>query len=290
MTPLVKPSDFTPDTCDRGTGGIDWSAIASAESMSSFCGIMAGFVFAGLVTVIGQKSASGGDGHASRGLKLLLPCFVGLAMASYLYALTSGELVCTRAVTEQLFSGAILAAHALVVIVGLAWLLPAYDRNKNGEVRFFRGLIQFAAQFSMLMLMVSSDAYYNSMLHHRVAGWATVLVYGSGATLMAASLLLWRKRLPSTPTPPAPLPSGVTAAGWPAYWRDEIILNRRVGIASRAAVTVGGLLAVAGGCVVGIGYDRWTSMSPWLVYTLGEISLVLPGLVIVTAVWSAPRD
>jgi hypothetical protein len=131
---------------ELGTDGIDWNSIASAGAMSAFCGIMAGFVLAGLVTVIGQKNPEGGDGHASRGLKLFLPCFIGLATASYLYALTSGELVCTRAITEQLFSEAILAADALIVIVALAWLLPAYDRNKHGEVRFFHGLIQFAAQ------------------------------------------------------------------------------------------------------------------------------------------------
>ncbi|MFF6983564.1 hypothetical protein ACFZAV_39190 [Streptomyces sp. NPDC008343] len=56
--------------------------------------------------------------------------------------------MCIRAITEQLFSGAILATDALIAIVALTWLLPAYDRNKHGEVRFFRGLIQVAAQFS----------------------------------------------------------------------------------------------------------------------------------------------
>ncbi|WP_405526413.1 hypothetical protein OG592_02660 [Streptomyces avidinii] len=292
MNSLVKPPDFTPDTCDSGTGGIDWSSIASAESMSSFCGIMAGFVFAGLITVIGQKNPTGRDGHASRVLKLLLPCFIGLATASYLYALISGELLCTRAITEQLFAGAILAADALVVIAALAWLLPTYDRNKHGEVRFFRGLAQFAAQFSMLMLIVASDGFINSVLHRRAAGWATALVWASGVLLMAAVFFLWRKPLPAAPAPPDPseLPEGVTEAGWPAHWRDEVLLNRRVGVASRTAVAVGGLLAVAGGCVVGITYNHWSPMSPWLAYTLTEAALVLPGLVIVTAVWALPRD
>ncbi|MGA5606161.1 hypothetical protein ACPCUF_34985 [Streptomyces griseoincarnatus] len=257
--------------------------------MSAFCGIMAGFVFAGLVTVIGQKSAAGGDGHASRGLKLFLPCFIGLAMASYLYALTSGELVCTRAITEQLFSGAILAADALIVIVALAWLLPAYDRNKHGEVRFFRGLIQVAAQFAMLMVTVSADAFNNSVLRQPVADWATALVYGGGGVFMVAILFFWWKPLPSAPPPPVPLPTGVTAAEWPGHWRDEIHLNRRVQVAARAAVAVGGLLAVAGGCVVGIAWNHWASMPTWLVYTLAGVTLVLPGLVITTAVRSAPR-
>ncbi|MFJ7073458.1 hypothetical protein [Streptomyces sp. NPDC098781] len=289
MTFLGDPTHFTPDTCVLGTDGIDWSSIASAEAMSAFCGIMAGFVFAGLVTVIGQKNPAGGDGHASRGLKLFLPCFIGLATASYLYALTSGELVCARAVTEQLFSGSILATDALIVIVALAWLLPAYDRNKNGEVRFFRGLIQVAAQFSMLMVVVSADGFNNSMIEGPVAGWVTSLVYGGGVAFMAAILYFWWKPLPPAPPPPSSLPHGVTSAGWPAHWRDEIHLNRRVQIAARTAVAVGGLLAVAGGCVVGITWNHWTSMPAWLVYTLAAVTLVLPGLVITTAVRSAPR-
>lgn len=252
MTAPQKPPPFTPDTCRSGTAGVDWSSIASAEAMSAFCGIMAGFVFAGLVVAIGQKNPSSGDGHASRALKLLLSCFIGLATASYLYALTSGELWCTRATTEQLFAGAILAADALVVIVAIAWLLPAYDRNKNGEVQFFRGLIQFAAQFSLLMLIVSTDGFNNSMLKRDVAPWVTTLVYVGGAALMLAVFVFWKKPLPRAPTPPATLPQGVTAATWPEYWRNEILLDGRVRFASKTAVAVGGVLAVAAGCAVGV--------------------------------------
>ncbi|MFF7451797.1 MULTISPECIES: hypothetical protein [unclassified Streptomyces] len=206
MTLLREHPRFTPDTCLLGTDGIDWSSIASAGAMSAFCGIMAGFVFAGLVTVIGQKNAPGGDGHASRGLKLFLPCFIGLATASYLYALTAGELVCSRAITEQLFSGAILATDALIVVVALAWLLPAYDRNKHGEVRFFRGLIQFAAQFSMLMVIVSADGFNNSVLERQVSPWANALIYGGGLAFMATIFFVWWKPLPTAPAAPSPLP------------------------------------------------------------------------------------
>ncbi|WP_328786093.1 hypothetical protein OHT68_49055 (plasmid) [Streptomyces canus] len=272
-----------------GTDGIDWNSIASAEAMSAFCGIIAGFVLAGLVTVIGQKNPEGGDGHASRGLKLFLACFIGLATASYLYALTAGELVCTRAVTEQLFSGAILAADALIVIVALAWLLPAYDRNKHGEVRFFRGLIQFSGQFAMLMVIVSADGFNNSVLERHVDGWATTLVYGVGVSFMLVILFVWWKPLPPVPPVPGPLPRGHAVEGWPAYWRDEIVLNSRVQVAARTAVAVGGLLAVAGGWVIGIAWEHWTSMASWLAYTLSGVTLVLPALAIITAVRAAPR-
>lgn len=283
MAPLERQSAFTPDTCGSGIGGIDWSAIASAGAMSAFCGIMAGFVLAGIIVVIGEKNPPGGDGHASRGLRLLLPCFIGLATASYLYALISGELVCSRAITEQLFAGAILAGDAVVVIVALAWLLPAYGRDNNDMISFFRGLIQFAAQFSTLMLTVSASGFNNSVLHHRAAGWTEAMVWGSGGLLSAAVFFFWWKPLPAAPSP---RPRHQTET----LWRDDVLLNRRVRIASWAALYIGGALAVASGVAVGIAYDHWTSLSPWLVDTLGEAGLLLPGGVIVAAVWAVPRS
>ncbi|WP_256727248.1 hypothetical protein [Streptomyces acidiscabies] len=238
---------------------------------------------------MGQKNPAGGDGHASRALKLFLPSFIGLSMASYLYALVSGELVCTRAITEQLFSGAILAADALIVIVALAWLLPAYKRDKHGEVRFFRGLILFTAQFSMLMVIVSADGFNNSMLERHVAAWATALVFGVGVAFMLIILILWWKPLPPVPPAPSPLPAAVTPAGWPAYWRDEVLLNNYVRLAARTAVAVGGVLAVAGGWAVGIAWNHWSALPEWLVYTLAGVSLVFPGVLIIAAVRCAPR-
>lgn len=181
---------------------MDWSPIASAGAMSAFCGIFAGFVFAGIVVVIGERNPPAGDGHASRGLRLMLPCFFGLAAASYLYALATGELVCRRATTGQLFSGAILAADAVVVIAALAWLLPAYERNRHGEIPYFRGLVQFSAQFSMLMLIVSANGFNNSVLDRQASSWADGTVWVSGAVIMLAIFYCWRAEVPLLPRLP----------------------------------------------------------------------------------------
>ncbi|MER5432344.1 hypothetical protein [Streptomyces sp. NPDC002588] len=282
MSSLERLAAFKPDTCSTGAGGIDWNAVGSAGSMSAFCGIMAGFVLSGIVVIIGERNPSGGDGHASRGLRLLLPCFVGLATASYLYALTSGELVCNRAITEQLFSGAILAGDAVVVIVALAWLLPAYGRDTPDTVSFFRGLIQFAAQFSTLMLIVSANGFTNSVLHHRAAGWSDALVWTSGVLVSGAVFHFWWQ-------PPPAAPSIRPAGQTEEQWRDDVHLNRRVRIASWTTLLVGGALAIASGVAVGIPSGHWTAMSPALVYGLGESSLLLPGSIIITAVWAVPR-
>ncbi|MFF7205853.1 hypothetical protein [Streptomyces sp. NPDC008141] len=265
---------FVPDTCTKGPG--DWNPIGSAEALSAFCGIFAGFVFSGVVMVIGQKNPAGGDGHASRGLRLLLPSFFGLAIAAYLYALTSGELVCKRALVEQLFAGAILAADAAVVITGLAWLLLAYERNAHGEVRFFRGLILVAAIFVMLMLAVSSVAFHNTWTERTASSVADWVVWGTFAVLVAVVVLLWHK-----PVPPAP-------SGAPANWSYEHYLNRHVNVSAWLTLIVSAVLATASAYVVGVPYDE-LNLPIGLVYAMSEAALVVPALIILGAMRAVPR-
>ncbi|MFF6983563.1 hypothetical protein ACFZAV_39185 [Streptomyces sp. NPDC008343] len=62
------------------------------------------------------------------------------------------------------------------------------------------------------MVMVSADAYNNSVLQQPVADWVTALVYGSGVAFMAAILFFWWKPLPR-PRHHPPHCRGVTAAG-----------------------------------------------------------------------------
>ncbi|MFE7275981.1 hypothetical protein [Streptomyces sp. NPDC057623] len=268
-------AEFTPDICD--TGSVDWSPVASAEAMSSFCGIFAGFVFAGIVMVIGQKNPQGGDGHASRGLRLLLSSFFGLAVAAYLYALTAGELVCRRALVEQLFAGAILAADAAVVIAALAWLLLAYQRNGNGEVRFFRRLILVASIFVLLMLAVSSVAFQNAWTEREAPWSADVMIWGIFVLLVGLVVRFWQKPVPSPP------------ASAPADWAYDTYLNKRVTVSAWTALLVSAVLAAASAYYVGTPPDELDV--PWgLIYTMSAFAILFPGAIVVTAMRAVPRD
>ena len=109
--------------------------------------------------------------------------------------------------TEQLFSGAILAADAVVVIVALAWLLPAYRRDRHGEIRFFRQLILFTALFCVLMLAVSSDGFDNSLLQRHASWAADTGVWATGLAVVAGVFRCWHKPLPA-PSPPMALLHG----------------------------------------------------------------------------------
>lgn len=271
---MTLSGKFVPDTCTKGPG--DWNPIGSAEALSAFCGIFAGFVFSGVVMVIGQKNPAGGDGHASRGLRLLLPSFFGLAVAAYLYALTSGELVCNRALVEQLFAGAILGAAAPVVITALAWLLLAYERNAHGEVRFFRGLILVAAIFATAMLAVSSVGFHNAWTERTAVWWADWMIWGTLAVSVAALCYFWRKPVPPTPS------------GAAANWSYEQHLNKRVNICAWLTLLVSSILAATSAIFVGIPHDQ-LELPVWLVYAMSEAALVVPASIVVSAMSAVPR-
>ncbi|MFD8590720.1 hypothetical protein ACFV1B_14430 [Streptomyces sp. NPDC059637] len=264
-----------PATCESGI--LEWNQVESAGAMSAFCGIFAGFVFAGIIMVIGGNP-QGGDGHSSRGLRLLLSCFFGLAASSYLYSIVTGELVCSRAFTAGVLSGGILAADAVVSVVALAWLLLANERNKHGEVRFFSGLIHLSAQFSALMLTVSSISFSGRMLNRQVPLWFNLLVLASGVTVMSAVFLCWRK-----PSPDAP--SGTT----PERWRNEGFPNRSVSACAWTTLVLSGILAVSAGVVSGIPHEFWLHVPPWVVYLTGEAPLLLSGAILTTAVRAVPK-
>ncbi|MEO3754677.1 hypothetical protein [Streptomyces sp. B6B3] len=258
---------------------IDWDPIASSGAMSAFCGIVAGFVFAGIVTVIGVRNPPGGDGHGARGLRLLLPCFTGLATASYLYAVIAGERVCSRANTEAVLAGAILGADTVVVIAALAWLLRAYERDTHGEVRFFRGLVHFTAQFAAFILTGSSMIFVHAILGSRVSPWADATMSASGAALMAVLLRCWWR---APPTPPPPWASD--------HWLHEVFYARRVTTCTWTSLSMTGLLALGAGVASSVPHGTWGSPAPWLVYACGQIALMAAGAILITAVRAVPTE
>ncbi|WP_369188106.1 hypothetical protein [Streptomyces sp. R08] len=265
---------FDPDVCTNGP--LDWNPIGSAGAFSAFCGILAGFVFSGVVMVIGQQNPAGGDAHASRGLRLLMPSFFGLAVTSYLYSVVTGELVCKRALVEQLFVGGILAANAVVVIAALSWLFLAYGRNSDGEVRFLRGLVLVSAIFAMFMLATSSVGFHNAWTDRKAAGWADWMVWGSFVALIAITVFFWWKPVPSVP--------GGNAASWPYD-----VLNNRVNVSAWLNLLISTGLAGFSGYFVGTPYDQ-LDYPRWEIYAMSEAALIVPALIIISVLWALPRE
>src|SRR5438132_1335122 len=89
--------------------GSDWDPVAGFDAYSALEGLLAGFVFSGIVFLIAARTAAV---QRIRTLMLFVSAFVVLAFASYLSALSGGEAVCLRAWSVQMVSSGLLGLGA----------------------------------------------------------------------------------------------------------------------------------------------------------------------------------
>jgi len=166
----------------------DWSPIESAHATSEFCTFLAGFVFTGMILVITERRNHEAD-DAVAALKLLLCAFLPLGLCAYLVSDTSGEHVCSRALSESVLDGAMLGIGAATMLVAIVWLLSAYRRHE--VVKLARRVCYAAFGFVDLLICTSAMSYVLNTSHshraHTVVWWLTPGVFlAIGATLMIA--------------------------------------------------------------------------------------------------------
>jgi hypothetical protein len=112
-----------------------WSIVTSATTNSTFAGILAGFVFLGVATLIARPGR-----RNAQALGLLTCAFVVLGFDSYLFSLVTGsgtDTDCSRVWAEGVPTSGLLAVGGLAVLVGASWLLAVRDGgdSENGGVQ-----------------------------------------------------------------------------------------------------------------------------------------------------------
>jgi hypothetical protein len=109
------------------TGGClsdGWSVISSASTSSQLAGLLAGFVFSGVVMLLGRPGA-----RNTKALGLFVSAFVVLGFDSYLYSRLSGEdsdPLCSRVWSQGMVASGMLAVGAVAVINSMCWLLATH--------------------------------------------------------------------------------------------------------------------------------------------------------------------
>jgi hypothetical protein len=101
---------------------LDWNATTAASGQSLLSGVLAGFVFGGIVVVLSTKESSNRP-EAARALKLLFSAFFGLVVTAYLFADQAADTNCLRAQSEEVLAGGLLGTFAIIMIVSLTWLV-----------------------------------------------------------------------------------------------------------------------------------------------------------------------
>lgn len=265
-----------------GCPGNGWSIISSAPTNPQLAGVLAGFVFTGIIIIFGRPGPKN-----TQTLSLFTATFVALGFDSYLFSLISGgtsDPACTRVWSEAMAASGLLAVGAVALMGGIAWLLADHvsaesiaggDHHKGlvNIARLSRFMLLGVAIAAALLLAATTKDFLEIAFGGRVTGWIAWLV------------------------PLSPLAIGVTAWAWLARRRlsAEHNQDRASAVATRTlTVAVYGLFLYAivstvyAGILVTFPTTWWTSRPHPTTWTSLIVGLLLADLLIVALTLAGP--
>lgn len=161
-----------------------WSIVASAQAYSNFAGILAGFLFFGLIYLLGR------DEKRAEIVLLFTASFIILAFASYLFSRISGfsassdpdratASACKGVWMAGMIADAMLVVGAATMIVGLGYVLVSYD--PKSERRHLQRLATVAAGgvvIGAIFMLFTSVNFYDELLDrpNQHLTWTVILL------------------------------------------------------------------------------------------------------------------
>jgi hypothetical protein len=163
-----------------------WSIIASAQANSNFAGILAGFLFFGLIYLLGRDEKRGEI------VLLLTASFFILAYAGYLFARVSGfsapsdpgpatASFCKGVWMVGMISYATLVVGTATMIVGLGYVLVSYDpKSERTHLRRLATVTTGGVLVGATFLLFTSVNFYDELLdrpnHHLILALSVLAI------------------------------------------------------------------------------------------------------------------
>jgi hypothetical protein len=235
------------DTCST-----DWDPHEAAHAISEFGTFLAGFVFAGVILIITERRSQKDQPQAVAALKLLLGAFVPLALSAYLEGDTTGEQICSRALSETVLAGVMLGAGAASVLVAIVWLLSAY--GLRDAVPLARQVCYCGFLFIVLLNFTSSLSFATDIQAKGPLHASAIWVSAGALAVTAVSIYV-----ASRPPTPARMPSETAVKG--VVW---VLLGQ----AAVMGMSDGAMLS----------FQRSWLQSPVLEWLVFLVTLILPTL------------
>jgi hypothetical protein len=173
-----------------------FSIIASAQANSNFAGILAGFLFFGLIYLLGKDEKRGEI------VLLFTASFIILAYSSFLFARVSGFSAppdpisfCKGVWMVGMIAFAMLVAGVAIMMVGLGYVLVSYDpESDRTHLRRLATLTTLGVLVGAIFLLFTSFNFYDELLnrpHHRrilvLSVLAIVVVFALSAVTYTTS-------------------------------------------------------------------------------------------------------
>jgi hypothetical protein len=282
--------------CRLPTG---WDLLSAAPSYSAFAGILSGFLFLGIITLMTERVNSDSPSNISqtgaerrehrildvrtrptrrtvdrsRSLMLFLPAFLSLLASSFIFGLVSGEQVCARGYVEGIIASSLLAVGALGVFNGISWMLDAYGESlsaygkSNDDLRRTSIIITYIAYVLIIgSLEIFSIYIINDAFGNKPPGYALIPlgVYGPLLILSVAVTHRW--------FPPQDESSRAKAELASVYFPAAYVV---------IAVITGSLLN-------SYHPSEWQSLNDWKTYLVLSVALFFPAVTVVVYARSLP--
>jgi hypothetical protein len=260
-----------------------WSMLNAAPAYAAFAGVLGGFLFLGIVTLMTERRrrdtdhttdnpANGAPARAhkttadrSPTLMLFLPAFLCLLVSSFLFGEVSGDQVCTRGYVGGLFASSLLAVGALGVFSGISWMLDAY-RESDEELRFTSIVFTYISYFIILIsLLASSVDVIKDALGNTPPAYAVGPVLAYAPLLMASAIAT---RIWFMPTGPSRRQAYRAAVYFPVSY----------------LVIMAVILAIMNS----YGPAEWQSFNDWKVYLALGVTLFFPAVIMIVYTRSLP--
>jgi hypothetical protein len=157
-----------------------WSIIASAQANSNFAGILAGFLFFGLIYLLGK------DENRGEIVLLFTASFIILAYSSFLFARVSGFSAPSDSVSfckgvwiVGMVAFAMLVVGVATMIVGVGYVLVSYDpKSDSAHLRRLATVTTLGILVGATFLLFTSVNFYDELFnrpHHHLIWVSSVL-------------------------------------------------------------------------------------------------------------------
>lgn len=242
--------------------GLDWNPVDVGQPHSQLAAVVAGFLFAGIVFLLGRRKPRENDSYP---YVLMLPSLFVLLLDSFFFSVISGEQICNRAWTETMIAAGLLGTGSLGVFGGLSWVIHNARRGEREPLRIVLITSHVIAVVVLLHLQVTTSYYLRDIYSpDDPPSWLLATTWLTTAvvvlSLIVASILrqkLISKRLP-------------------------------VHIAAYCAMSYGIICSIAFSVLGGRPGEQWEPTPDWITATAVLLALTTAGVAVTTLIVALP--
>lgn len=263
-----------------------WSIVTSASADSQIAGVLAGFVFTGVVLLLGRRGPK-----SIQTLCLFAATFVALGFDSHLWGVVSGDAAdtCARVWSEGMAAAGMLAVSGMAIVTGIGWLLAGHLNEIIGSTDK-PGVTQIDRVIS-LTRFVRFMAYGVGIIVTLLLGVTTSGFLAAVFSSHMPGFLAWVALIP--PVFVLVVSAGLTILGkaWCVRHMDITLFdlcNTGLTVAAYGMLSYAVAAPIFGGVIFQLGVNSWRPPSGVIVSATIATGLVFPALLVVALVQAVP--